>query len=182
LPRMQPRTTWLRGTIRITAGLGLLLAGGVLAATAGGPALAASSSGSTTARVSVNSTITLSGLPANFTLTGDPSTTVTSNGAVTMNVLTDNLLGYSVTVQAAAATLAGSAGNTDTIPIADLKARETGGAVFTPLSNLVPLLVHSQVTRSGSSGDTISNDYQVVIPFVSADTYTVTLNYVASTL
>lgn len=172
----------LKPALRISGGLGLLLAGALLAATAGGPAFAASSSGSTTARVTVNSTITLSALPASFTLTGNPSSTVTSNGAVTMNVLTDNLLGYTVTVQAAAATLTGSGGNTDTIPIANLKVRETGGAVFTPLSNVAPTLVHSQVTRSGSSGDTISNDYQVVIPFVNADTYTVTLNYVASTL
>lgn len=167
---------------RIFGGVVLLLAGGILAASAGGSALAASSNGSTTARVSVNSTITLSALPASFTLTGDPGATVTSNGAVTMNVLTNNLLGYTVTVQAAAATLTGSVGNTDTIPIASLQVRETGGAVFTPVSNLLATLVHSQLTRSGASGDTISNDYQVIIPFVNADVYTVTLNYVASTL
>jgi hypothetical protein len=159
----------------------LLLVGIALMISSGGSAGAASSSGSTTARVVVNSTITLSALTPNFTLTGDPNATVTSNGAVTMNVLTDNLTGYNVTVQAAAASLGGSPGNTDTIPIADLRVRETGAGPFLPLSNLAPILVHTQLTRSGLTGDTISNDYQVAIPFVNADTYTVVLNYVAST-
>jgi hypothetical protein len=167
------------GTARSIGGLGLLMMGTVLAMSSGGPALGDTSS--TTAEVEVNSSITLSGLPASFTLTGDPNTTVTSNGAVTMNVLTNNLLGYQVTVQAASNVLTGSVGNSNTIPIANLKVRETGAPVFTPMSNLVTV-VHAQLNRSGSSGDTISNDYQVDIPFVNSDTYTVSLDYVASTL
>lgn len=167
---------------RLIGGLALLMMGMVLAVSAGGPAIGASSSGSTSAEVEVNSSITLSGLPVSFTLTGDPNTTVTSAGAVTMNVLTNNLTGYQVTVQAASGTLTGSVGNPDTIPITNLKVRETGAPVFTPMSDLLPSVVHSQLNRSGDSGDTISNDYQVDIPFVNADTYTVTLDYVASTL
>jgi len=138
-------------------------------------------SGTTTARVTVNSSITLSGLTSSFTLTGNTNSTVTSNGAVTMNVLTNNLTGYNVTVQAAAAVLSGTGGNTDTIPIADLKVRETGGVAFVPLSNVAPVVVHTQVIPSGPSGDNLGNDYQVAIPFVRSDTYSVTLNYVAST-
>jgi hypothetical protein len=172
----------LRRAARRMAGSALLVAGLALAASAGGPATATTSSGSTTANVAVNGTITLSALTSSFTLTGNPNATVSQNGAVTMNVLTNNLTGYNVTVQAAGATLTGSVGNTDTIPIADLKVRETGGATFLSLSNLVSTIVHTQLTRSGVSGDSLSNDYQIVIPFVNADTYTVILNYVASTL
>lgn len=163
------------GAVLTMVGLGLLLSIGTSAF--------AGNSGDTSANAAVSSSITLSGLTPSFTLAGDTNTTVTQNGAVTMNVLTNNLTGYNVTVQAAASTMAGSAaGNTDTIPIGNLKVRESGGPLFTPLSNLVPSIVHAQVTRSASGGDTISNDYQIDIPFVNADTYSVTLNYLASTI
>ena len=165
---------------RIVCGAALLLLGLGLAASEGGAARAGTT-GSTTANVTVPSSITLSSLTSSFTLTGNVNTTVSQNGAVTMNVLTNNLTGYSVTVQAAAANLTGSNGNPDTIPIADLKVRETGGVAFTALSNVTALPVHTQVTASGGSGDSISNDYQVAVPNVRADTYSVTLNYVAST-
>jgi hypothetical protein len=166
--------TALGGLLTIL-GLGLLLMMGTSAF--------AGDSGNTTANAVVNSSITLSGLTPSFTLTGDPSTTVTQNAAVTMNVFTNNLTGYNVTVQAAAAAMTGSVGsNTDSIPVGDLKVRETGGALFLPLSDLAPIVVHAQISRSGSSGDTISNDYQIAFPFVNADTYSVTLNYLASTI
>jgi hypothetical protein len=95
-------------------------------------------------------------------------------------VLTNNLLGYTVTVQAASATLSGTGGNTDTIPIASLGVRETGSPAFLPVSNVAPVLVHAQVTPSAPAGDTVSNDYQVTIPFVQPDTYSVVLNYTAT--
>jgi hypothetical protein len=170
-----PRGRSVLGGLLTIFGLGLLLMMGTSAL--------AGNSGNTTANAVVNSSITLSGLTPSFTLTGDPNSTVTQNGAVTMNVFTNNLTGYNVTVQAAAATMTGSVGsNTDSIPVSDLKVRETGGVLFIPLSNLAPTVVHAQIARSGASGDTISNDYQVAIPFVNADTYSVTLNYLASTI
>jgi hypothetical protein len=163
------------GGLLTIAGLGLLLMVGTSAF--------AGNSGNTTANAVVNSSITLSGLTPSFTLTGDANSTVTQNSAVTMNVFTNNLTGYNVTVQAAAATMTASApGNTDSIPVTKLKVRETGGLLFIPLSDLAPRVVHTQITRSGSSGDTINNDYQIDIPFVNADTYSVTLNYLASTI
>jgi hypothetical protein len=155
---------------------------GVLAS----PAIAApgdTSTGSTTANVDVGSSIALTALTPTFTLTGVSGATVAEDAAVTMNVATNNLLGYAVTVQSATPTLAATAaGNTDSIPIGALSVRETGTVPYTPLSNTAPVTVHSQPTRSAEGGDTVSNDYQVVIPFVNEDTYTATLNYVATTL
>ena len=165
------------------AGGALLLVGLALAVSASVAAFAATSSGSTTANVTVASSgITLSNLTSSFTLSGNPNSTVTSSaGIVSMNVLTNNATGYTVSVQAAAANLTGTGGNTDVIPIADLKVKETGGASFTSLSDTSAVTTHNQATKSGASGDTVSNDFQVVIPFVNPDTYTVTLNYVAAT-
>jgi hypothetical protein len=170
-------------SIRTVGGLGALVIGLLLLASAGNSISRAASSGNTTANVHVNSVITLSSLTASFTLTGDPGTTRTQNGVVTMNVFTNNLTGYAVTVQAGAATLSPSApGNTDSIPIASLQVRETGGVAFVSLSNLVAVPVHTQVIPSVPGGDTVSNDYQVVIPSVAADTYSVVLTYVATAL
>ncbi len=157
-------------------GTGLALVGSVAA-----PALAAST-GSTIANASVLSTVTLSGLTPSFTMAGDPSTTVTAPSAVAMTVTTNNLTGYTVSVQAAATTMAPvTAGNTDSIPIANLKVKETGSAGgYTSLSATTPVTVHSQALRSLSTSDPIANDFQLAIPFVNSDTYRVTLNYVAA--
>lgn len=154
---------------------------GLLGVTA--PALAATDGGSTDANVEVGSSIVLSGLTDAFTLTGIPGANPASVGAVTMNVETNNLAGYAVTVQGHTATLTGAtAGNTDTIPVESLSVRETGTTSYTPLSSTVPVTVHSQEGRSAEFGDALSNDYTVDIPFVSSDTYTATLDYVAATL
>lgn len=164
------------------AGALLVVVGLVLATSGGGAALAANSNGSTTANVAVASSITLSGLTSSFTLSGPPNTTQSANGAVTMKVTTNNNTGYTVTVQGASATMVGqAAGNTDTIPISNLAVRETGTTAWTALSSSSAATVHSQNGRSVSSGDTISNDYQITIPFVNSDTYSATLNYVAAT-
>ncbi len=161
---------------KVVGGLVTVLGLG-LASTAAVPALG-QTVGDTTANVSVNNILTLSGLTSSFTLTGDPSSTATQTGAVSMNVLTNNLTGYTVSVQAAAATLAGAAtGNTDTIPIANLKTKNTSAA-YTALSNTAALTVASASTKTISTGTSVSNDYQVAIPWVNADTYSVTLNYV----
>jgi hypothetical protein len=176
-------TNIFRTVARLGLGPALLLLGLAIAASASAAAFAATSAASTTANVTVNASgITLSNLTSSFTLSGDPNTTVTSGaGIVSMNVLTNNPTGYTVSVQAAAAALAGTGGNTDTIPVADLKVKETGGASFTSLSSSSAVTTHNQATKSASSGDAISNDFQVVIPFVNPDTYTVVLNYVAAT-
>jgi hypothetical protein len=148
-----------------------------------GSASAATSPGSTQGNVDVTTAIALSGLTPSFTLSGVPGATVTGAGDVTMNVVTNNLAGYAVTVESATATLApATAGNLDSIPIGALSVRETGTTDYTPLSAAATVTTHTQATRSAELGDTISNDYQVVVPFVNQDTYTTTLNYVATTL
>ena len=144
-------------------------------------AQASTSSGSTIANVTVGSTIVLSNLTPSFTLTGNPGDTPSAH--VTMTVTTNNFAGYTVTVQAASATLAPTIGGSNaSIPIADLDVRETTVGTYGPMSSLTPVQVHSQSVASASGGDTVSNDYQMTIPFVRADTYTVTLNYIATTL
>lgn len=158
----------------VLAGLGMFMAQG--------NAASASNTGSTTANVAVSNAITLSALTPSFTLSGDPGTTVTQNGAVTMNVDTNNATGYTVSVQPAAATLAGTGSNTTTIPVGDLAVRETGQQFFSPLNPAFQLHVYSQNTPSASGGDNLSNDYQIQIPDgTPADSYSVTLNYVAAT-
>ena len=163
------------------------VAGGTLALLFAGIAGTASaapltSTDSVLANVEVSSLITLSALTTDFTLTGLPGATVASVGAVTMNVETNNTAGYTVTVQPADDVLvpADTAVNPDTIGIGALSVRETGTTGYTPLDNTTPTTVHGQATRSASGGDVISNDYSVAIPFVNADTYSVTLNYVAT--
>ncbi len=41
--------------------------------------------------------------------------------------------------------------------------------------------VHSQTGPSGANGDAVSNDYQMLIPFVRPDQYSVTLDYIVTT-
>jgi len=160
---------------------GLAAAGIGLAALAATPVYAATT-GSTTANAQVNSSITLSGLSASFNITGAPLTTATGASAVTMTAKSNNKTGYNVTVEAAAATMAGAiAGNTDTIPVSALSVRNTAtgpGGAYTPISNTAAVQVANTATRSAGGGDTINNDYQIAIPWVNADTYSVTLNYI----
>ena len=136
----------------------------------------------TDAHIAVGSSITLSGLTAEFTLSGMPGSTVSNDQVVAFNVKTANLAGYTVTVQSQTSTMTSdNVTNLDAIPIAALRVRETGTSPFTALSTGTAL-VHTQATRSIEAGDSLSNDYQVAIPFVNEDTYTATLNYVATTL
>ena len=123
--------------------------------------------------------ISMSGLTPSFTLTGPPNSTITQNGAVTMTVTSNS--GYSVTVQARTGSLTGATpGNTATIPIGSLQARESGSSLFQALSASSPLVVHQQNGPSGQGGDAISNDYRVQIPALPSDTYSVTLDYIAA--
>lgn len=147
----------------------------------GGTALAAQDT--TVVHVGVDPAIALSGLTSAFTLNGAPGGTITENGAVTMNVQTNNIGGYSVTVRSETPTLvAGAVGNVDAILIDLLHVRETGTTTFQPMSNLNPVMVHLQGGRSVPAGDVISNDFLVDVPFVATDTYSATLDYVVTTL
>ena len=178
--------------IAATAAVGLFLGGlGATASAAPGD----TSADTTEANVDVETSIELSGLTTSFTLTGIPGATTTAGGTVTMTVETNNLAGYNVTVAPAPLTpalVADTAGNTDVIPIGALSVKESIAppAAFTALSNSgapgfevgVPVTVHTQPTRSAEDGDDLSNDYQVIIPFVNEDNYSATLDYVATTL
>ncbi len=99
-----------------------------------------------------------------------------------MNVLTNNRTGYTVTSVANAVAMlpATPATNTDTIPVTALQVRETGTTPYTPLSATVPVTVHNQAAKSALLGDTVNTDFKMVVPFVNADTYTVTLTYLAA--
>ena len=164
--------------IKLAVSTGLAVAGIGIAALASVPAYAAA----TTANIGVGNVLTLSGLSAAFTLSGAPATTQTGLSVVTMNVKSNNHTGYNVTVQAAAATMTGAfPGNTDTIPVSALTVRNTAtGGAYTAISNAVAATVANTAVRSGVGGDTVNNDYQVVVPWVNADTYSVTLNYIAA--
>lgn len=164
----------LAGPAFVLAGLGMFVAQG--------SAASASNTGTTTANVAVSNAITLSALTPSFTLSGDPGTTVTQDGAVTMNVDTNNATGYTVSVQPTAANLVGTGSNSFTIPVGDLQVRETGQQFFSPLNPAFQLHVYSQDTPSAAGGDNLSNDYQIQIPDgTPPDTYSVTLDYVAAT-
>ena len=159
----------------------------VIAALTAGTATAAqadTSADTSVANVAVTNAILLSGLTPAFTLTGIPGAVVTGAAAVAMTVSTNNLAGYAVTVQAAGPALvpAVPATNPDSIPIGNLGVREGPTGAFTALSNTNPVTVHSQGTRSALGGDALTNDYQVLIPFVNTGTYSVTLNYIATEL
>ncbi|MCW2749920.1 MAG: hypothetical protein JWR83_1030 [Aeromicrobium sp.] len=159
----------------------------LLVVAAAGSASAATDGGSTTGNVAVDSSISMTGLVGGFTLTGIPGATPSQDGAVTFNVETNNLAGYAVTVQSATDTLIdlANATNPDSIPIGALSVRQTNlttPGAFSALSSTGTVTVHSQDTRSAEGGDDLSNDYQVVIPFVNQGTYTATLDYVAGTL
>jgi len=147
------------------------------------PAHADNASGDTQANVSVTGAITLTALTGAFTLSGIPGAVAEDIGAVTMTVTTNNFAGYAVTVAPLSSDMtAATSGNADTIPTSDLNVRLTGGGAYSPLAFGTPLEVVSKASRSASGGDSISNDYQITIPFVTPDTYTATLEYVATTL
>ena len=164
------------GAVVIATGVGVLLVSpaGAQAETATAP---------TTANIIVSSAITLTGLPASFTMAGIPGDVVNDTATpVTMTVKTNNTAGYTVTVQAAAPNLVGTLANTDVIPIAALTVREGVTGAYTPMSNTAPFVAHTQAAESLEDGDLITNSFALLIPFVHEDTYSATLNYIATTL
>ena len=149
-----------------------------------GRALAAATPVSpSTANVAVGSGIALTLLTPAFTLTGIPGDIPVAPAAVTMDVFSNNATGYNVTVQAAAANLVGTGTNADLIPVTDLSVEETGGTGYLPLSSTTATTVYTQDTPSAATpGDALSNDYEfnTGIPDVTPDTYSVTIDYVAT--
>jgi hypothetical protein len=148
------------------------------------PAQADTASGDTQANVSVTGAISLTALTSAFTLAGTPGQIIEKLAAVSMRVTTNSFAGYAVTVAPLTETLDGvTAGNLDTIPTSDLNVERTGGGgPYTPLAFGAPVEVARKTTASAAGGDLISNDYKITIPFVQPDTYTGTLEYVATTL
>ncbi|GAB1820096.1 DUF7927 domain-containing protein [Herbidospora sp. RD11066] len=157
---------------------------GTIAATVVSPTRANNCpAGSTDQRCSTSITviaqsIEIADLTRSFTLTGPPDTTRQGDGVVTMNVITNSPTGYTVTVRAAAPALTSPVTGAS-IPISALKVRSTGA--FTPLSATTPVVVHQQSGPSAQIGDSFSNDYAVDIPFVPTGSYSVSLDYIAST-
>ena len=182
--------TTKRGRRGLAVGIATTAAVGLFLGSLGATASADTSADTVVANVEVSGAIALTGLTPSFTLVGLPGGLVTGNGEVDFNVEANNAAGYSVTVQAATASMtpADIVANPDVIPIGALGVRQgvpanpgTAGA-FTSLSSTAPVTVHSQGVRSGIGGDDWVNDFQILIPFVASDTYTATLNYIATEL
>jgi hypothetical protein len=166
---------------RALLGLGGIAATAALVAGGAFAANAATDSDTTSANVEVTTAISLTALTDAFTLTGAPGDVVSDADAVSFTVETNNIAGYTVTVQSTTATLlAATAGNTDSIPVSALTVTGDGGSGA--LSATTPTLVHTQATRSDQGGDDLTNGFGLTIPFVNSDTYTTTLTYVAATL
>ncbi|WP_329426066.1 putative Ig domain-containing protein [Streptosporangium sp. NBC_01495] len=125
--------------------------------------------------------ITLENLTSAFTMAGRPNSTVRNNGAVSMTVITNSFDGYIVTVRADSTELTSNEpGNTATIPVGNLRVRESGTSVFHDISPVTPVLVHEQDVASAPNGDAIVNDFEADIPFIPIGSYSATLTYVAT--
>jgi len=128
-------------------------------------------------------TLTLTGLTPSFTLSGLPNTTVTAQGATSMTVTTNSAGGYVVTVRATSDTLVpATPGNSDSIPIGMLSVRDSGTTLFNAVPGPTgpPFVVQNQGGPTGPNGFAVSNDFRVAIPFVVADTYSTTLEYIVT--
>ncbi|MFC4589263.1 fibronectin type III domain-containing protein [Sphaerisporangium corydalis] len=134
-----------------------------------------------TSVIVIAQSITLGVLTDGFTLTGVPDTTVRRDGVVTLTVASNAPGGYNVMLRAVSPVLTTPL-DTATIPIANLKVRETGTSTFQPLSSITSIPIHSQSEPSALEGDALSNDYEVDIPFVPSGRYSGILEYITSTL
>jgi len=171
-------------TLGVAASAAIALFIGGVGATA-----SADSTGSSNAIVTVASEITLV-TPLSFTLAG---TGVLSGShalatPVGFAVTTNNPTGYKVTVHSTPTVMAGTGLNTDTIPVANLGVKPillgTANAGFTsvPTGVATALTVFTKGTESSDPSDTLAIDYSLLVPVVHPDTYTVALDYVATTL
>jgi hypothetical protein len=170
--------------LHIVAAIAVAAVGVGLLAAPAGAVPGQTDTGSTTANVTVGSAISLTGLTPTFTLTGIPGVAVTGTSAVSMLVTTNNFAGYTVTVEPQTATLTGAIpGNTDTIPIGSLQVQgPTQVDAFAALTFGTPTEVVTKAAPSAEAGDTVNNSYRMTVPFVQPDTYTATLDYIATTL
>ena len=132
-----------------------------------------------TATEILRSTLELRGLTQSFTVSGTPGSTVSLDDAVVGSVVTNSLGGYAVGVRVLAGSLTGQRTG-DTIPVGSLSVRRHGSGPYTALSTSAPTPVFSQDHASAPDGDPLRTDYQVQIPFVDSDTYSVTVEYVVT--
>jgi hypothetical protein len=176
----------VRKTLHTLAAGAVAVVGIGLLATPAGAEPGLTDAGTTTGSVTVDSGITLTALTATFAISGVPGDVdVAAAASVTMNVATNNVAGYNVTVEPQTATFTGAApGNTDTIDVGALEVQGTGtvGGTFEALTFGTPTQTFTKSTASAEAGDTVTNTYQMTIPFVLPDTYSTVLDYVATTL
>jgi len=124
--------------------------------------------------------IQLTGLAEGFTLSGLPQTTVRGDEIVTMTVITNSPGGYTVSVRAASPALT-APGTGESIPVSQLRVRQSGTGAFQALSSTNPVSIYSKSTPSSQTGDELLNDYEVDIPFVPSGNYSGSLDYIATT-
>lgn len=155
----------------LAAGGSMLAVGGLgLALVASGPALA--DTAGVTANSEVKNVIELTADDEAFTLSEAPGATASASSSLTAK--SNNEAGYNITVEADAAALSGTGTNADTIPVSAL---EVGGAA---VSDSEAVQVHTQGEKSAEAGDTVTADYEMEMPFVNADTYSVGLTFTAA--
>jgi large repetitive protein len=146
------------------------------------PVAKAAAQPGTDVAVEVTTVLTLTGLAPGFALAGEPGSVVTGD-PVAMNVATNNLAGYVVTIQSRTPTMvAATRGNEDSIPIGAVSVRDSGTQPFAPLSDTTPVTVHRNAGPTDEGGDDIGNEFRADLPHVEDDTYLATLDYVAATL
>jgi hypothetical protein len=134
--------------------------------------------------VDVLSGITITLTVDSFTLTGAPGVTAEDLAAVHMTVFTNNVNGYTVSVQPSTNYLAGPGPTPSvsaSIPADALQVMGTAGS-YVHLNSAAPVVVHQQTAGSDPAGDALTNDYQMLIPAVPAGAYTGTIDYVATPL
>lgn len=142
-----------------------------------GPAAFADTA-TTTADAEVTSTITLSGDGA-FAISGAPGDVATATSGLTAT--TNNTAGYNVTVLAEGADLlpADTMTNGDKIPVTSLQVADSG-STLTALSTTEAVTVHTQAAKSADTGDVLTANYSLAMPFVNADIYSGDLTFTAT--
>ena len=98
-----------------------------------------------------------------------------------MTVTTNSVNGYTVTARATSPSHPVTPGDDSTASRSRTYASARATSTFSPLSATTrrPSTRVGPVGRPG--GDAIGNDYEVDIPFVAADRYSTTIDYVAMT-
>jgi len=168
---------------------GLLLAG-MTVSTIGlaGTAMAADppapSEGAGTVTVVVDSSIQLSMTDSAISLQGLAGATgvTATDNQMAMNVKTNNITGYAVTVKADQADLlpGDTTANTDKIPVSNIRVTNNDDAAKAALSDTAAAPVASKDSRSIEAGDAITATFDGDIPFVNSDTYTGTITFTAT--